>query len=152
MNATTIVGYAADAAVYCPSCIADRYFGRATAADLPADVNDSEGNPITPIFAAESAEAPGNHCDSCGEFIDQPLYPAEHTLEHPTLTVDYDGAGRPNVSECDEHDLIDGSWVEYDTRGTMDQSTCDCCRMPTSFGYHNLDGGVLYCLECVTVV
>lgn len=60
MKAFDIVAYAYEAAMHCPSC-AEQRFG-AEALTNPA-TRDSEGNPITPLFAGnvEKAETCDDH-------------------------------------------------------------------------------------------
>ena len=50
MKAWDIIGYAADADVWCPACAQDAY------GPLTSDTQDQEGNPVHPIFAMDEWE------------------------------------------------------------------------------------------------
>jgi hypothetical protein len=65
MHATTIVAYAADAALYCVGCVEAVYYPRCYIDDPKWLSLDREGNPITPVFAAETFDSP-QACDACG--------------------------------------------------------------------------------------
>ncbi len=58
IKATTIVGYAADAAICCPTCHKARYGNAET---------DREGNPITPVIVMECSDA--DTCDQCNRSL-----------------------------------------------------------------------------------
>jgi hypothetical protein len=60
MKAYTILGYAADAALYCPDC-AERLY--------PELETDTEGNDITPVFACHEHPDGQPYCDGCGETL-----------------------------------------------------------------------------------
>lgn len=63
MNAADVVGYAYDAAMHCVPC-ARHTFG----VKLDRGCNDSEGNPVSPVFCGEDSH--GQTCDDCGESLD----------------------------------------------------------------------------------
>ena len=62
MKAWDIIGYTADADIWCPAC-AERVYG-----PLTDESEDHEGNPVHPIFAIDEWEyAPT--CTSCREAL-----------------------------------------------------------------------------------
>ena len=76
MKATEIVGYAADASVWCPSC-AEASYGddRECPCEqgcIHPDVEDGEGNPVHPIFAGDEGWE-NMTCGSCHETLESLL-------------------------------------------------------------------------------
>jgi hypothetical protein len=65
MHATTVVAYAADAALYCVGCVESVYVPRRYIDDPKWWTPDREGNPISAVFAAETFDSP-QYCDACG--------------------------------------------------------------------------------------
>lgn len=63
MNATDIVGYAYDADLHCLNCTTSRFGCSET--DLHK-CEDSEGNPVSPVFAGEDAYEQCDHCAGSG--------------------------------------------------------------------------------------
>lgn len=75
MSATDIIGYTADAAMYCPECmrskIDDLTVETADELDehgIPLDLLDTEGNTIGPVFGDAETDTPAS-CDLCLEPI-----------------------------------------------------------------------------------
>jgi hypothetical protein len=62
MKSWTIIGFTANADIWCPPC-ADATFGPDA-----ADRIDGEGNTVNPIFASDEIE-PGEACNQCQEEI-----------------------------------------------------------------------------------
>lgn len=86
MNATDIVGYAYDADEHCEPCAYDR-FG-ATLEDGTAE--DSEGNPVHPIFADHEPSDVwrGCYCGDCGDVIVEGAWESASTRERIKACVD----------------------------------------------------------------
>ena len=66
-NVTDVVGYSGEAAIYCVECAVEKW-GEKILDDME-DVEDSEGNPVRPVFG----DCESNYdvaCDSCFEEID----------------------------------------------------------------------------------
>jgi hypothetical protein len=61
MKAWEVVGWAYEADIHCPACAMKRF---GSALENPSS-EDTEGNPIHPIFAA--CEEAGDYCGDCGE-------------------------------------------------------------------------------------
>lgn len=61
-HATDVIGYAADADVWCVDCAEKRY-GRLMGR------TDDEGNDVHPIFASDDADGP-QVCAGCGEELE----------------------------------------------------------------------------------
>jgi hypothetical protein len=53
----TVIGYAADADIWCEACL--------LAAGYKTDGQDQEGNDVHPLFAGDE-NADEEHCGSCG--------------------------------------------------------------------------------------
>lgn len=75
MNAATVVGYSYDADSHCPACtkaaVAKGQLYHPALAELdengvPFDTEDSEGNPVHPIFGGGEVEC---DCRECGATI-----------------------------------------------------------------------------------
>ena len=71
----TIVGYSADADVWCPECAKHTYADQPLneSGDLSEEAFDHEGNPIHPIFSTDSPEV-DECCNKCGELVNRGLY------------------------------------------------------------------------------
>ncbi len=69
MKAWDILGYTADADIYCPDC-AERRYGPDREGRL-----DREGNEVRPIFASDSSEwsESGAYCGDCGRELVEPF-------------------------------------------------------------------------------
>lgn len=67
MKAWDIVGYTADADLWCPACATATYAPDG-AAEVPEDAEDGEGNLVHPIFASDELE-PGDRCGACHEYL-----------------------------------------------------------------------------------
>ena len=64
MKAFEIIGYTYDADIHCPCCARERFD------DLDSELEeDSEGNPIHPVFAGDESEGP-EVCGTCGDEIE----------------------------------------------------------------------------------
>lgn len=74
MKATDIIGWTYDASAHCEECAAQRF----SSAQLrnPA-TEDTEGNPVRPIFASDDTKPEGEYCDDCGACIADPADTAD---------------------------------------------------------------------------
>jgi hypothetical protein len=61
-NKMRVIGFTADAAVYCPECAVKRY------GPDRKERRDNEGNLVRPVFADDEWDSP-QHCAVCGQFI-----------------------------------------------------------------------------------
>jgi hypothetical protein len=132
-----VIGYTADAAMWCPDCAEREYPG---CTDGDTVVEDGEGNEVHPSFAGDEAGDGGDYCGSCGECIREPaeqegneededeaepvclceecrdaLVEASNNGVEPDIAYEYDI----------EDSVLSGLVVEREAR-----LRCDCC------GYH----------------
>ena len=89
----TIEGWAYDADQHCPDCARERFGNAIDNQDNPPE--DSEGNPITPIFSTSELfdAARGTFCGSCRAEIREPLASYEvdsYYIAEPGESEDYD--------------------------------------------------------------
>lgn len=66
-SATDVIGWAYDADLHCNRCARERFGDRLDDDQNPPE--DSEGNPIHPVFASEEFEGTP-HCGDCGEELE----------------------------------------------------------------------------------
>jgi len=67
MNAADVIGYAYEADLHCIACTVARFGHEPTEED-----EDSEGNPIHPLFAGDEYQAEGEYCGDCHAEIREP--------------------------------------------------------------------------------
>ena len=67
MKSYDVLGYTADADVYCPTC-ADRRYGPQPEVLTAEEWQDDEGNEIGVIFADSEWDSP-QHCSDCQVFL-----------------------------------------------------------------------------------
>lgn len=103
-HATDVIGFKADADVYCSECTLGRYGARKL---------DNEGNEIHPIFRSESAADAPQHCGHCGTFLENDLtadgvkYVTEKLVEGYVATM----GGYPRLPSA-SRDTLD-AWAEF---------------------------------------
>jgi len=104
MNATTVLGYTADADVWCSPCATALYGDPDTALD-------GEGNPVYPIFTCSEFDYEP-HCRACGALIDCVVIHSEKehrnmdTTRQPTCEERIDGYLRSRTQEV--KDALEG--------------------------------------------
>ena len=69
MNQGRIDAWAYSAALHCPSCARSAYGDKLD----DGTARDSEGNTPSPVFSDSSEADTPQHCDSCGEFLENSL-------------------------------------------------------------------------------
>lgn len=87
MNSYDVVGYAYEADIHCPGCARERFpDGNLDAHHEDLDCpKDSEGDPVTPVFADSDTPDAGEFCGTCGECIKEaPQHGYRVTLESDT--------------------------------------------------------------------
>ena len=62
MHSTDIVAYSYDAAIHCVECTMNKFNNN------PDNAEDSEGNPIHPVFASDEGWE-NDCCDDCSKLI-----------------------------------------------------------------------------------
>jgi len=72
MKAWDILGWTADAAVYCDDCAEKRYGPAYDDDGEELDRTNHEGNEVHPIFASDECRAEGEYCDDCNCEVVEP--------------------------------------------------------------------------------
>lgn len=93
---TDVIAYTFDADIYCPTCTAMRY-GLNDGGWVPEEAEDSEGNPVHPVFGDAESDTP-EHCADCRDFLGNDLtgdgyeYVLGAVVSHIVDRADGDGA------------------------------------------------------------
>lgn len=129
MNAAKIIGHSYDAGIYCLAC--SEYDE-----NLSDEPEDSEGNPVHPIFAG--SEDADDECHECGcNLLTGEVPDSKEDVEEWARADAAEEAARqeklfPTPQPC-KHGAIDFAQSEPDNKGIMIHVTCRACGVSGSY-------------------